>query len=310
MVHNSAAYRAIGLDFELWATAKDEVVALYFEDFSALLSVSKYKRYNLLRTFQKSNIVRKLLYAIRLGLYNLTTLPLAVDTLKLALTSRWSAEEGIKPVFSYLVSALCQSRLATHSRSNHADVAPAYLIPTAEPTAAQLPAALILEMMAELLTSPKRLTKLNKAVSLHRLIVVFLQSNPAPFVAIPCLDILKLCLSTPGLESFQRSFETEGGFALLARTLAPIWQDHIQETVFAIVLGKDGTQGSALACPPAIASLTTALETLLQTANEAADGARSSTLSKSVGSVRSLAATPIAPANEGAGELLTSLRCS
>ncbi|WOO83333.1 Beige 1 [Vanrija pseudolonga] len=287
VVHNSAAYRAIGLDFELWATAKDDVVSLYFENFSALLSVSKYKRYNLLRTFQKSNMVRKLLYAIRLGLYNTTTLPLAVDTLKLALTSRWSAEEGIKPVFSYLVSALCQN------------VAPAYLIPTAEPTAAQLPAALILQMMAELLTAPKRLTKLNKAVSLHRLIVVLLQSNPAPFVAIPCLDILKLCLSTPGLESFQRSFETEGGFALLARTLAPIWQDHIQETVFAIVLGKDGMQGSALACPPAIASLTTALETLLQTANEAADGARSSTLGKSVGSVRSLAATPLAAANEG-----------
>ncbi|KAL1405839.1 Beige protein-like 1 [Vanrija albida] len=288
VVHNSAAYRAIGLDFELWATAKDDVVALYFENFQALLAQSKYKRYNLLRTFQKSNMVRKLLFAIRLGLYNTTTIPLAVDTLKLALTSRWSAEEGIKPVFSYLVSALCQN------------AAQPYLVPASEPTAAQLPAALILQMMSELLEVPKRLAKLAKAVSLHRLLVVFLQSNPAPFVAIPCLDIIKLCLSTPGLDSFQRSFESEGGFALLARTLPPIWQDHIQETVFAIVLGKDGTQGSALACPPAIASLTTALEYLLQSANEAVDGVRGSSPSKTV---RSPAVTPITLSNEATDTL-------
>lgn len=62
----------------------------------------------MLRTFQKSNIVRKLLYAIRSGQYETAAVPLAVDTLKLALTTRWSAEDAIKPTFSYLVSALCQ----------------------------------------------------------------------------------------------------------------------------------------------------------------------------------------------------------
>lgn len=54
-------------------------------------------------------MVRKLLYAIRSGQYEPAAIPHAVDTLKLALTTRWSSEDAIKPVFSYLVSALCQS---------------------------------------------------------------------------------------------------------------------------------------------------------------------------------------------------------
>ena len=34
---------------------------------------------------------------------------LAAETLRLALTAHWSAQDSIKPVFSYLVSTLCQS---------------------------------------------------------------------------------------------------------------------------------------------------------------------------------------------------------
>jgi hypothetical protein len=236
-VQCSAGYKALGLDFELWAHAQLPTVTLFLQHFEALLSASQYRRFNQLRTFQKSNVVRKLLYALRSGQYSPAAVPLAVDTLRLTLTSRWSAEDGLKPVFSYLVSALCQ-----HPTS-------LYLVPT-EPTPAQYPAALILTMLAGLLTNAKRLTKLNKAVSLHRLLVIFLQSNPAPFVAMPCVDILALCLSTPGLDSFQRNFEAEGGFALLAKTLPPIWNPHIQETVFGMLFGPTGTAGASLACPP------------------------------------------------------------
>lgn len=110
VVNNSTAYRALGLEFELWALACKEVQELYFKHFEALLSISKHKRYNLLRTFQRSNIVRKLLFALRSGLYDAETLPMAVDALKTALVSRWSAEDALKPIFAYAVSALCQSK--------------------------------------------------------------------------------------------------------------------------------------------------------------------------------------------------------
>jgi hypothetical protein len=243
-VHNSAAYRAIGLEFELWASAPLAVQQLYFDHFSLLLK-SSHKRYNLLRTFQKSNPVRKLLFAIRQNLYELDVLPLAVATLRLFLTSRWSIEEAVKPVFAFLVSSLC---------SNSAP----------EPTGPQRAGAMVIQMMAEVLRSPKLLVKLNKALSLNRLLVVFLQSNPAAYVVLPCLDIVASCLSTPGLESFQRSFESEGGFTLLAKTLAPIWSASVQETVFRILFGSVGPAGAALVCPPIIPTILTAVDVLLQ----------------------------------------------
>lgn len=109
VVNNTTAYRALGLEFELWALASKEVQELYFDHFEMLLATSQHKRYNLLRTFQRSNIVRKLLYAMRSGLYDVETLPMAVDALKTALIARWSAEDALKPIFAYAVSALCQS---------------------------------------------------------------------------------------------------------------------------------------------------------------------------------------------------------
>lgn len=235
--------------------------------------------------------MRKLLFAVRSGLFEEDALPPAVATLRLALVSRWSAEESIKPIFAYLVSALCQSGYCFKGSADPPDVAPAELITTAQPTQSQLPASLILDMMADVLHNQKRLVKLNKSLSLHRLLVVFLQSNPAPFVAYPCLDILAHCLSTPGLESFQRSFESEGGFALLAKVLAPIWNDAVQETIFRMVFGDTGPAGASLACPPAMQSLMTALDALLQAATDTAGGGMGNSMSRSIGSIRSLAMT-------------------
>ncbi|BEI85638.1 hypothetical protein CcaverHIS002_0510390 [Cutaneotrichosporon cavernicola] len=280
-VQCSAGYKALGLDLELWAHAQLPTLTLYLQHFQALLAESQYRRFNQLRTFQKSNVVRKLLYALRSGHYTHAAVPLAVNTLRLVLTSRWSAEDGIKPVFSYLVSALCQLPSST------------YIVPT-EPTSAQYPAALILTMLADVLKNAKRLTKLNKAISLHRLLVIFLQSNPTPFVVVPCTDILALCLSTPSHDSFQRHFEAEGGFVLLAKTLAPIWNAHIQDTVFGMLFGPTGTAGASLACPPVIASVLAALDALLHSAS---GGSGVADMASSVGSISStisgLSITPI-----------------
>lgn len=282
VVNNSTAYRALALEFELWALAKPEVQKVYFQHFEALLSNSKHKRYNLLRTFQRSNIVRKLLFALRSGLYDSETLPMAVATLKTTLTARWSAEDALKPTFAYLVSALCQSECCCSVAQIFcltSDTPPAELAPSAEPSASQLPAALILDMIAELLT-PKRTIKLAKAISLPRLLVIFLQTNQAPYVVVPCLSIVQKCLATPRLDSsFQQKFESEGGFILLARSLAPNWDDAIQKTVFAI-LGP----GESLAHPNMIVIIMAALDLLLQTqqpASASADSVRSLALSAS-----------------------------
>jgi hypothetical protein len=51
-------------------------------------------------------------------------------------------------------------------------------------------------MFAEVAQDATRLIKLNKAIALHRLLVVFISSNPAYYVVIPSLEMLEQCLST------------------------------------------------------------------------------------------------------------------
>lgn len=74
-VHNSVAYRALGLEFELWSYASDDVIRYYLQHFKHLLVTSKHKRFNILRTFQKSAMVKKMLYTLRSGLFAIEVVP-------------------------------------------------------------------------------------------------------------------------------------------------------------------------------------------------------------------------------------------
>lgn len=143
-------------------------------------------------------------------------------------------------------------------------------------------------MIGEILT-PKRAVKLAKAISLPRLLVIFLQSNQAPFVVLPCLTIVEKCLATPRLDpSFQNKFEQEGGFVILARSLAPLWDDVVQKQVFKVLGPED-----SLACPGAIAIIMAALEFLLQPQDSVAE---------MTASVSSLALTASAEGGDADGD--------
>lgn len=178
-----------------------------------------------------------------------------------------------------------------------------------DPPPSQKPAALILAMVAELSQSSSRLIKLHKSLALHRLLVVFISSNPAYYVVIPCLQILESCFVTPGLENFQRSFESEGGFALLARTLDPLWRSDIQALIFGIITGSEDNKN--LLCAPLVPCLFTALDSLLQAAGEGEDGgsrpSHGRTRSGTVTSFRSVAMSPIVTSPCRRHDLIASL---
>nr|XP_018262052.1 uncharacterized protein I303_05067 [Kwoniella dejecticola CBS 10117]OBR84210.1 hypothetical protein I303_05067 [Kwoniella dejecticola CBS 10117] len=286
-VHNSVAYRALGLEFELWSYASDDVVRFYLKHFEYLLSISKHKRFNILRTFQKSAMVKKMLYALRSGLFDLEVVPNVVDALRLALEARWSSEDSIKPVFSYLVSALCQNSMSFTFN------------PTSEPPPYQVPAALILNMISSLCADKARLKKLNKSLALHRLLVIFISSNSSYYVVKPCLEILEHCTVLSSSDSFSRSFENEGGFALLATTLAPIWRSDIQQIVVRTMVGEQaketGKDIKTLQSPHMATCLLAALDTLLQQAGDSDEPGYIPTLQgrrKSVASIRSVSFFP------------------
>ena len=175
-----------------------------------------------------------------------------------------------------------------------------------EPSPAQLPAALILKMIAELSQDRTRLMKLNRSVALHRLLVIFLSSNSTYFVVVPCLEILHSCLTTSGMDNAQKSFESEGGFALLGNTLAPIWNGDIQTLVVKMIVG-DGERSSLL-CSPLVACLLAALDALLQQATEGDEGgsgsaSRPNQMRTRSGTVTSLRSSPFSPIIPGKSDL-------
>lgn len=216
---------------------------------------------------------------------------------------RWSGEDSIKPVFSYLVTALCQSKLIPFNTIlASVDEVDTQNVPPLEPPPSQAPAAYVLTMFAEVSQDAARLVKLNKAIALHRLLVVFISSNPAYYVVVPSLEMLEQCLSTSGLENFHRAFETEGGFALLAKTLPGIWRDDIQGYIFRMMLGKEVSEDGKgnVKCPGLISCILGALDMLLQQAgdDESSGSGRpphGRTRSGTVTSIRSIAFSPIQP---------------
>ena len=151
-------------------------------------------------------------------------------------------------------------------------------------------------MVADLSQDPARLIKLTKSLALHRLLVVLITSNPSYYVIIPCLKILESCLVTSGIDNFLRGFETEGGFALLAKTLSSMWRSDIQALVFRIILGQPGSRSSLL-CPPLVSCLMAVLDSLFQSACEGDEsGSRpmhGRTRSGTPTSIRSIVLSPV-----------------
>ena len=105
-VINTAAYRAIALDLQLWARTKPDIQHAYFQHFAMLLQQSKYKRFNASQRLGKMNVVRKLLFAVQTDYYALEAIPWLVDTLRTVAQADLSMNHVFKPLVQYLAAYL------------------------------------------------------------------------------------------------------------------------------------------------------------------------------------------------------------
>jgi hypothetical protein len=69
-VYNSTAYKALALRFDLWARAPVEVLKLYFQHFQYLLTVSRFKRFNILHCLKRATLVRRILHALKANTFD------------------------------------------------------------------------------------------------------------------------------------------------------------------------------------------------------------------------------------------------
>ena len=107
---NTVAYRAIALDFQLWASTRTEIQRLHLEHFSTLLHASKYKRFNVKNRFAKMGVVRKLLFVMQTSLYSYDMFAQLLDALKIVAQVHFTADDAIKPIVSYLAANLHEGK--------------------------------------------------------------------------------------------------------------------------------------------------------------------------------------------------------
>lgn len=110
---NLVAYRAIALDFELWARTRREIQHAHLEHFTTLLQTSHFKRFNIKQRFAKLGLVRKFLFVLQTEWYSHDTIPFVVEALKVAARANLSADDCIKPIVSFLAANLHEGMLFT-----------------------------------------------------------------------------------------------------------------------------------------------------------------------------------------------------
>jgi hypothetical protein len=121
VIANPTAYRAIALDFELWARAPEPVQHAHLEHFRTLLETSRYSRFNARQRVvvvpasgkpgpgspAGLGLVRRLLFALQQpDWYRIDMVPFVVNTLRVAAKAHFSKDDAIKPIISYLAANL------------------------------------------------------------------------------------------------------------------------------------------------------------------------------------------------------------
>lgn len=98
-----------------------------------------------------------------------------------------------------------------------------------KPTLAHAAPAAVLRILPLLLQDQERLQKLLTVLPMHRIMVILITCNPADYVLLPCLQVISMSLNSQYGSTFQKRLEAEGGFVLLAKNLAPIWDREVED---------------------------------------------------------------------------------
>jgi hypothetical protein len=119
VIANPTAYRAIALDFELWAHTPEPVRRAHLEHFRALFETSRYRRFNARQRASGKpgsgssaglGLVRRLLFALQQpDWYRWDVVPSVVDVLRVAAKAHFSKDDAIRPIISYLAANLHDS---------------------------------------------------------------------------------------------------------------------------------------------------------------------------------------------------------
>ncbi|KAF8882140.1 hypothetical protein BD779DRAFT_1544178 [Infundibulicybe gibba] len=243
-VVNTVAYRAIGLDFELWSGARKEIQRSYLAHFVTLLRDSRYKKFNIRQRFAKLSLVQKLLFVLQINWYQDDMIPHITEALKAAMQANFSKDEVIKPIVSYLAANLHDE--PGPPGSPHSMVSRFHTRDFKEG------AEQVLDTLVSTISVQGYYTKFTIALPLTRICLLLLGDKPSSFTASQLLLLIGISLNFSS--SFSRKFELISGWNILKTVLPQCWDPVVNEAAFGVLLGTTGNSNGQnpkgiISCP-------------------------------------------------------------
>ncbi|KZT56178.1 beach-domain-containing protein [Calocera cornea HHB12733] len=231
IIVNTVAYRALLLDFDLWARTAPPVQRLYLSHFGLFLSSSTHRRFNIKHRFAKFGIIRLFLHSLRFTAYPDDIIPNVIDAIRSIILYHFSAEHTIKPLVSYLATNL-------HLESESV-ISPLSMISTStqlDNSRGYGKAMMVLDMLVSVLHMFDYLVKFNASLPVSRVALLLLGTEPSPDMASRVLTLLGLVNKIS--PSFPRKFELAHGWLVLRHSLPSCWDTSVQKAAFDLLLGR------------------------------------------------------------------------
>ncbi|KIM43842.1 hypothetical protein M413DRAFT_26133 [Hebeloma cylindrosporum] len=244
---NPLAYRAIALDFSLWSHTRPEIQRAHLEQFTTLLSLSRFKAFNWKQRLGKMNLVRKCLFALQSDWYgssNGTKKPLEnlggskedagmlshlIEALGVVLKAPGGfVKEDIKATVAYLAANLHETA---------GDSSPHSIISRFEfKTPPREKAEQVFSLLIQILGFQPYYTKFTAALPITRIILLLLGDRPSSFVVVQTLNLIGISIRVSS--AFSRKFELVSGWNVLRTILPAVWDPEVNRAAFDLLLGR------------------------------------------------------------------------
>ncbi|KZT25814.1 beach-domain-containing protein [Neolentinus lepideus HHB14362 ss-1] len=251
---NILAYRAVGLDFELWSRTKPDIQRLHMEHFGTLLNVSRHKRFNVKQGFAKLAVVRKLLFVLQTNWYRDEMTSLIVEALRITAEADFSVDGAIKPIVSFLAANLHEGAVAISS--------PGSVKSVIDRSHTRERAELVLEALVSILRNQSAYNKFMSALPVTRVYLLLLGDRPSPVVAKNILLLIAISINVS--TSFIRKFELVSGWSMVKMVLPYGWDVKVHPAAFDVLLGRVGSHSKSspptVVCPQILPAILASLQ--------------------------------------------------
>ncbi|CAG8433004.1 6306_t:CDS:10 [Ambispora gerdemannii] len=243
VIVNPLAYRFLILDFELWKRAGETVQRAHLQQFTAFIHLSLHHHFNAKRLSKMrildiklyiiSDVVKKMLVALKTNAYSKDLLAEFIATLKIVVKYNFTTEV-IRAIATFLVSTLNKPS-GLHRRQTHVRTLP-------PDTSSRQVGVMLMEMLTDIVCdklNPFYINKFSTTIT-NKWPLLFFGEDSNPSWVVCAARILARLFHSQGSNYITKFRTTSEGFIVMQKLLPQWWYlTQLQQALFAMLFGRD-----------------------------------------------------------------------